>query len=669
VGLVLLGSAWPAPLGAQVDATGEPLDPGPVFLVSQFKLEYRNPHPDQPALEKLLPISVRLGTSPSGFVAYTPDRPSTQVEIGKPGAALPYHPGAIGAVTASVLALLQQKGLIGVYVEPHPDDLDVENERDLRPPGDTELVLVITTSRVLQVRTIGGGDRIRDEWRIDNRIHDRIRRRSPIQPAGADSEETTDLADRKVLDDYLFRLNRHPGRRVDAALAPAESGEGVSLDYLVQESKPWYVYAQVSNTGTSATGEWQQRFGYVNLQVTDRDDTFAAEYFRSGLNDLNGVSVSYEAPWFDAQRPWWWSRPADGPSWLEWWDRSRWPWFGSDFLRWRVWGHYLDYEADLELGEVGDEAVDGVDWDVGAQLIYNVFQYRAFFVDFFAGADARGVKVDNDPSIREAEHFFLLPHAGLDFERITPVSNLLSSFRFEGNVIDRETQSIDSGGDPAGGLEALGRSDPDDQWIVAFGDLGFSQFLEPVLNPRGWGDPSTSGSSTLAHEIFLGGRGQYAFGYRLIPQAERVVGGLYTVRGYQQSAAVGDDFAVGTFEYRFHLPHSLPVDREPLQVPLVGRFRVSPQQVYGRPDWDFILRGFFDVGVTRSNDRPPRSSSGVRLEPGEFLMGAGAGAELTIRNNLRARVDWGMALEDTQSTVNRVDAGDYEFHLLFTILY
>ena len=558
---------------------------------------------------------------------------------------------------------------MGVYVEPSPDDLDIATERDVRPEGRTALGLVITTARVRAIRTIGSGDRIQDDWRIDNRIHDRIRTGSPIQPTGAYGLEGTDLANKKVLDDYLFRVNRHPGRRVDAALAPSESGDGISLDYLVHEAKAWYAYAQVSNTGTDSTGEWQQRFGFVHNQLTDRDDVFTLEYFRSGLNDLNGVSFSYEAPWFGAQRPWWWSRPADGPSWLAWWDRSQWPWFGSDFLRWRVWGHYLDYEADLELGDVGDEIVDGTDWDLGGRLIYNLFQWHSFFLDVFGGADLRGVVVDNDASIREARHLFLLPHAGIHLERTTPTSNLLGEIIFEAQVLGTDSQSVDDGNDIAGGLEALGRADPDDEWYVLHGDIGFTQYLEPILNPSGWEDPSTQATSTLAHEVALGVRGQYAFGHRLIPQAERVVGGLYSVRGYRQSAAVGDDLLTGTFEYRFHLPHSLPIQREPLQVPLLGGFRVSPQQVYGRPDWDFILRAFVDAGVIRSNDRPDRASNGNRLEPGEFLLGAGAGAELRIRNNFRARVDWGMALQDTQSTVNRVDAGDHEFHLLFSILY
>ncbi len=659
------------PARAQIDGIGEPVDPGPAFLVSRFTVRYADPHPDQPPLDRILPLTVRLGTTRSGFVAPHPDRPSTTIQVGGPaGAALPYHSGAIGAVARALLVALQREGLLGVYVEPDPSDLDVENERDLRPAGDTELALVVTTARVRALRTIASGDRVKSEWLIDNEIHDRIRRHSPIQPTGADSDDTTDLVDADRLDDYLFRLNRHPGRRVDAALAPAEDGKGVSLDYLVTESKPWYVYAQVSNTGTSATSKYQQRFGYVNDQLLDRDDTLTFEYFRAGLDDLNGVSFSYEAPWFDSDRPWWWSTPADGPDWLAWLDRSKLPWFGNDFLRWRLFGSYTNSQIEVPLEEGEHETVQDTDWNVGTDLIYNVFQYRSFFLDVFGGVEGRGVTIDNDAAVSKASRFFLLPQGGLEAERVNPLSSFFANLTFSGSVTSARITSVEEGGNPAGGLQALGRANPDDKWLVMTGDLGISQYLEPLLNPSGWDDPSTARSSTLAHEIAIGARGQYAFGYRLIPQAEQVVGGLYSVRGYDQSAAVGDNVVIGSFEYRFHLPHALPVDREPAHLPLFGDFRVAPQQVYGRPDWDFILRAFVDAGATSSNKRLDRDPmTGIKLEPSEFLMGAGLGAELRIRNNFTARVDWATALKSTQSTTNQTDAGDQQVNFLFTILY
>ena len=147
------------------------------------------------------------------------------------------------------------------------------------------------------------------------------------------------------------------------------------------------------------------------------------------------------------------------------------------------------------------------------------------------------------------------------------------------------------------------------------------------------------------------------------------------MRGYEPSTSSADDVAIGTFEYRYHIPHSFPIQREPIDVPLLGDFRLSPQQVYGRPDWDLILRGFVDAAYTHRN-KQLRDNAGESLEAAEFLLGAGAGIELVILNNLRARVDWATALRDSeeqQGTGNNarplVEKGDYELHFLFSVMY
>jgi hemolysin activation/secretion protein len=247
---------------------------------------------------------------------------------------------------------------------------------------------------------------------------------------------------------------------------------------------------------------------------------------------------------------------------------------------------------------------------------------------------------------------------GIHADRINQISALGIDVAVQGSV----------NGVREGELDGLGRDSADARYAIIDFNLGYSTFLEPLLRPAAVRDPSTEFSSTLAHELAIGFRGQYAFDYRLVPQASQTLGGLYSVRGYDQSVAVGDTILVGSFEYRFHFPRALPIVREPLRIPYLGDFRAAPQQPYGRPDWDFTIRTFLDVGRAIRNDQSA-TNAGVN-EFDQTLVGAGVGAELLIKSNFRARIDWATALKGTQGAIaNPVHLWDNEVYVLFSILY
>ena len=117
-----------------------------------------------------------------------------------------------------------------------------------------------------------------------------------------------------------------------------------------------------------------------------------------------------------------------------------------------------------------------------------------------------------------------------------------------------------------------------------------------------------------------------------------------------------------------NFPRALPVSREPLEIPLIGTFRGAPQQVYGRPDWDLIFRAFVDVGHSVRNKRGKVAAGAA--ESNQTLIGAGIGADLQIRSNFRARIDWATALMETNGDLSKgTDVGESEIHVLFSILY
>lgn len=663
VGVAVLATALLAAAAAHAQVLLDERPADPTWLIGDLELGYPLAHPDHPPVETLLPVEVVLRPIENGFTAADSEDATLRHRFAARGSEpIALDAQGLVAVLNAVVQRLHDAGHYGVDVRPSSRDFDLVAERDLRPPGRTALALEIRIGRVGQVRTIAAGDRVKTDWKIDNEIHERIRLQSPLQPAGIGDDDTTDLLDRRALEDYLHRLNRHSGRRVEAALSPGEAPGEVVLDYRVLEAKPWYVYAQVSNTGTDRTDLWQQRYGWSHRQLTDRDDVLSIEYLNTGLDEVNGVTVRYQAPFFGGDRPAWMNRRRGDAEWLDWIPRDRLPWWGVDRLRWEVefsWNRSEVGDASTLLN-VANDFVRSSGFLYGGRFIYETYQYKSFFVDLWGGLRLRDLEVVNKTFGGSGDALLVLPRAGVHLERRNALSSFTADFQIEGQV-----NGIDSSN-----RAALGRSDTDDRYAQLGFELAYSTYLEPLLRPAAWRDPSTHTSSTLAHEMAVSIRAQQTLDdARVIPQANATLGGLYSVRGYPQSVAVGDDLYVASLEYRFHVPRVLPVRRKPLALPLIGDFRASPQQVYGRPDWDLVFRAFVDAGHTQRN-----ASAGRPGEKDQLLVSAGVGAELQILSNVRARLDYAIALEDergarTAGGNERVVRGDREIHVLFSIVY
>ena len=633
VGLCLL--AAPAARAQVPGQDSAPSPDGPAFPVDDFVVGYPEPWGDLPRLSDLLPIRVPLHLTATGYVTPRAGKETESVTVGGPRELAWFHASALGAVSRALLARLHGEGMLGVYVRPNPQDITLLDERDLRDEDNHALRLDVSVGRITDVRTVAVGHRIQSDWKINNPAHRDIRKSSPLGPKLEGREGTTDRVDRRRLEDYLYALNRHSGRRVEAALAASGEGDGITLDYRVYEEKPWNVYAQSSNTGTERTSLWQTRVGYVNRQLSDRDDVLSINYMNSGLDNVHSIQAAYEAPWFGPRRADWMESSPREATVLKWLNRSGIPWWGVARLRWHVDGGWTRIESDvIEPLPGGFNAVDSLlssDWHIGGGLSYNAFQYKSFFLDLTADIRFRGVQLDNQSAGNLANVTLAVVDLGLKFDRTNAYSALFG--RIRGEYASALGSPGEYGEDFGGGL---GRASTDSDWWVIQFEGGVSQYLEPLLFGASWRNPNTPRTSTLSHEISLGGRGQYAFDYRLIPQSSQVIGGLYSVRGFPQGIAVGDSVYIGSAEYRFHLPRSLPISRKPVKLPWVGDFRLAPQQVYGRPDWDLVFSGFIDAGKSIRNN--PELASGTELN--QFLVGAGAGIEFIYKGNLSVRVDW-----------------------------
>jgi hemolysin activation/secretion protein len=401
------------------------------------------------------------------------------------------------------------------------------------------------------------------------------------------------------------------------AISGTEKPGEVVLDYLVNEARPWYVYAQIANTGTKETSDWRERFGGIDNQLTGHDDILSIEYVTSGFSASHSVLGSYEFP-----------LP------------------GTPRVRNKLsatWSAFTASDVGQSLGKFkGDQ------WTVGDEFIVNVYQQRELFVDAIAGTRFQDVSVTNEtygtPETGRAS--YVVPYVGLRLDRTTDISTT----QVDGTVSYAWT---DAGNDQR---EKLGRFGVNQNYWLLQASGVQSFYLEPLLDPGMF----QAGRGTLAHELYFSGRMQYSAGSRLIPQFEQVLGGLYTVRGYPESIAAGDSIFVGTAEYRFHLPRALAIQPDPSKTPVFGEpFRFSPQQPWARPDWDLILRAFLDVGRTFQVNR-------TEGEGDETLVGTGVGVELQLKQNINLRVDWGVALD---RVTGQVDPGANRFHIVGTFLY
>jgi hemolysin activation/secretion protein len=594
------------------------------YVVTEFTISYALEHPEHPPIDELLTLPVQLTPTRGGYRAPRPGELTSTVILGSPPRDYTrYFASALQHINRAIVAEFGRRGIGGVLVA--LPDIEEGSGVDLRPRGQTKLRIKIWTGRVESVTTFADGDRfggLPDDQRTNHAAHAWILERSPLQPGGSG-----ELLRTQELEDFAFRASRHPGRQVEAQLSPGARPGATRVDYRVAENKPWFAYAQYSNTGTDQTTLSRERFGFVHHQLTRRDDILGLDYVTGDFDSVHAVFGSYDTPLL--------SRGLLG-----------------NRLRGQLAGSWSEYDAS-EVG-VSLTSFTGEQWEIGAQLLYNVFQHRDLFVDVFAGLRWQSVRVDNQTLGEKGDDDFLLPRIGVLARRDTDTSS--SSLRM---YLEHNLASLANTEGGSGNSAPLGRLDTDPKFTVLHWNGSLSFYLEPLLDRVAWEDPRSPRSSTLAHEVALVFKGQWSFGDRLIPQHEQVAGGFYTVRGYEQAIIAGDSGLIGSAEYRFHLPRVLYPNPRPLLMPLLGEFRDRAQYVYGRPDWDLILRLFLDAGHVRPSDP-------VGAEEKATLMSIGGGVELQLLRNLNLRFDIGLALGDAGG---RVKKWSTEYHLLASLLY
>ena len=634
LGGALLSWAIPA-LGQEPEGPAPPPAPPapaapaqPVYPIGALKLEYAYTVDGAPDLASIAQISVPLAREPEGFTAPAKGVTRTEpVSLDRPEGTppAPFTASAVRAIDQAIADEFNRQGLVGVLVRPHPQDIGASTGRDLRPPGRTALRLVILVNRLVEMHTIASGWRVPEDERIDNPVHERILENSPVQIG--------ERISRPELEDYVDRLNRHPGRWVDMTIGPSAEPAGARLEYLVAEGRPYTAYFQASNTGTDETSKWRERFGFTHNQLTNRDDVLQLDYITGDFSSVNAVFGSYDSP-------------------------IPFPWLRPDRLRGSVDGSWSEYDAS----DVGIEDGDfkGSQWAAGGRVTGNVFQYGDLFVDLFSGAHFEHFDADSNVAgtSEKGDVDFFFPEVGAVLERRTEISRVFGSVSGEFSVPSMAGTDEDdlTGGHPGGA--PLGRTGVDETQVnILRWETVTSFFMVPLFFPVKEPDSSLP-ATALSNEIFLSFRGQYT-SERLIPAMQAIAGGMETVRGWPESYVAADSVYLVRAEYRVHLPRLFPM-REPIELPWYGPFRVAPDSVTGRPDWDWIVFGFYDWGHVEDNGQ---ISDEDQTE--STLSGAGLGTELQLPGDLILRFDYGLSL----TQVNGRDKFSDRFNISIALVH
>ena len=622
--------------GIEIEETSNE-KPEKIYLVSGFSLSYGKEHIDLPTVEQLGAIELNLNLEDGvyslgskGDMSDSRKAALANISIGSIPEGAKFTGSALQQVLTSIVGYFNDLDYYGVYATYTSESIDPNTGVDRRKNKDEDLEITIWCSEVVQVRTIGKGSRFSPEESIENKKHQKIRKHSPL--SGRNEGQEGSLLSKSKMENYLQRLSRYPGRQVDVAISSSGEPGEIVLDYLVNENKPYVFYTQVSNTGVESTGDWRERIGFINYQLTNNDDKFSLDYVTAEFDQANSVLGSYEIPILY-----------------------------PDYLKVRAFGAWSEYDGDevgLNSGRFSGETVA-----FGIELVSAPFVYNNFNFDLTVGFRWSDIEVINRSTNLEGDTQVWIPYLGVAMSRKGWFGSVNASLTAEGNWGSVDKSELSG---------PLGRGNLDADWQWFKGHFHGNVFLEPLIFGADWNDRSSWQSSTLAHELDFKFRFQRTLGEdRVIPQETFIAGGFTSVRGYRESVASGDSGIIMNLEYRYHLPRSLKphseikaADGSPgVASKLLNHFNLRPPYVYGLPDWDLILRSFVDYGYTNVNEK-------TFGEENLTMASTGVGVELRMLSNLNIRLDWGVVLNTLERSgveIDDAESGDSRFHFISTL--
>jgi hemolysin activation/secretion protein len=589
-----------------------------LYPVSKLIFKYIKDHPSQIPLTELNHLRVALLETADGYfsvsekenivAAYQQVNLSIE-ELNQSGRHYFSRP-ALGAIVEEARQFLEKQGVHWSYLFINSKQMTAQGN-DLRSSSDDELVVDISVPTVDSLSIRASENSYLASKTYVQKQKSRIEENFPLTLPDPSTGFPGQYIDPQALNNYLYSLNRHPGKRVDLEIGPTGSPGGLTLDFVVTEDRPYHFYFSATNNNPKVIHRWQESFGFLHTQLTGHDDILKLNYSTDSFDSFYTAYASYEAP------------------------------LGmSTNTRWSLSGNYNRF-LSAEFG-LSPNLFRGTQGIVDFEIIGTLYQKNKFFLEAYGLMEYRHIHNREhaiNPSVLKN---FLLPAIGLKAVELKLESKIIATLQLE-------TTMSNIFWDVRKRLDALGRKNISGNWAFIQGNLYWSFYLEPIVYET---------VERMANELVILGQLQNAFNFRLIPELEGVLGGVSTVRGYPQSTVAGDNLYMTSVEYRLHIPQLLKPNPRSKRKLFKKEFRWAPAQPKGRADWDFILRAFYDLGKTTNNHR-------VKGERNYVVEGLGLGADLVLWSNLVLKYDWGVALK----SANGIHHGNKESYFTAVLMY
>ena len=399
-----------------------------------------------------------------------------------------------------------------------------------------------------------------------------------------------EVANRKKLDDFLNLLNRNPDRYVSATFTRGAEPESLAVGYNVYEAKPDHYFVQVDNSGTKDI-QWRPRFGYINTNLLGFDDKLTAVYQTtpdSTWDEEYAVYGSYDFPIM-------------GPK-----------------LRLNLFAGYNEFA----IHDTALASFLGRGEFYGGQLRYNAFQKNDWFVDVLGGLTYNRSKINtNVPpfgTIVKQDIWMFTWNYGVEISKTNDMTDTTVSFIQE--------RSIDSS-DKAEMNAARAGSGP--HFVNNILTARHSRYLctnkiERITASLRWIDPDDR-----------------------LPSAKMTsFGGMYTVRGYDESEIVADGGILASLQYEYDVIRKS-------QIELLGEQTTDEEA--RKP---FLKKlaplAFVDYGIAKIED--PSATEHYDEE----LCSVGGGLITELGDNFTGTVYYGYPLihtDDTRTGKGRLHVG------------